>query len=211
MCDKTHISLVAFRWIADWWEDTQDPERFSLSPTCTFPVTCSPPRLTIYWTLSFASDGGEGLRWWDTFEETHQSKYIHMNALPQKACPSPNNVSSAEAIPWDTLSVPVYWLHFKQQFIALYYMLYSKKEKPTWWPSLMSHLGHQASPWNTLAFFQKLKWPQSLAIMGMFTHCQKLGGNSNREVSKMFSSVTASIANKSMVPQGQYFEGADTH
>lgn len=48
--------------------------------------------------------------------------------------------------------------------------------------------------------------------MEMLTHCaNSLGGNSKREVSKMFSSVTTSIANKSMVPQGQYFEGADIH
>lgn len=53
--------------------------------------------------------------------------------------------------------------------------------------------------------------PKSCNHGNVYTLCQKLGGNSNREVSKMFSSVTASIANKSMVPQGQYFEGADTH
>lgn len=88
---------------------------------------------------------------------------------------------------------------FKNSSIPLYCTLYLKKERPTWSPSLMSHLGQQATPWNTLVFFQKPWWPKSRTTMEMLTHCaNSLGENSKRDVSKMFSSVTTSVANMAM-------------
>lgn len=94
--DKTHMSPVAS--CKGGGENCPGPKQFSLFPPMQFPCNVLTTMTNTLLNLLFYFRWWGGLEGEDALEKTRQKRHIQIHALPQRACPSPNNGNSWEVL-----------------------------------------------------------------------------------------------------------------